>query len=128
VAGDGVDEAVPDSALAASVGAGAASDEPPSRELLPDEPPSRELPSRGLLSEGSPPADPPADEPSADLERARLVDDRSFFAQPEPLKWTAGLTSAFRIVASSPHAGQNRGPVSLIRWITSIRCRQDVQT
>jgi hypothetical protein len=53
-----------------------------------------------------------------------LVDERSFFAQPEPLKWIAGLTSALRIVPSRPQLGQKRGPASLIPWITSTRCLQ----
>jgi hypothetical protein len=57
-----------------------------------------------------------------------LVDERSFFAQPEPLKWIAGLTSALRIVPSVPQLGQKRGPGSLIPWITSTRCRQFEQT
>ena len=60
--------------------------------------------------------------------RVALVDDRSFFAQPEPLKWTAGVDSALRIDPSKPHDGQKRGPASWIPWITSIRCRQFEQT
>lgn len=59
---------------------------------------------------------------------APLVDERSFFAQPEPLKWIAGVTSALRIVASLPQLGQKRGPASLIPWITSTRCWQPEQT
>jgi hypothetical protein len=55
---------------------------------------------------------------------ALLADDRSFFAQPEPLKWTAGAVSALVSVPSAPQLGQNRGPVSLMPWITSVRCRQ----
>lgn len=58
------------------------------------------------------------------LVRAALVDDRSFFAQPEPLKCTVGVESALRIVPSAPQAGQNRGPASLMPWITSVSCRQ----
>lgn len=56
--------------------------------------------------------------------RALLVDERSFFAQPEPLKWIAGVTSAFRIVPSAPQLGQKRGPASWIPWITSTRWAQ----
>jgi hypothetical protein len=50
--------------------------------------------------------------------------ERSFFAQPEPLKCTAGSAKALRSVPSAPHAGQNRGPGSLIPWITSVRSPQ----
>ncbi|MEO8273108.1 MAG: hypothetical protein ABI620_03495 [Chloroflexota bacterium] len=64
------------------------------------------------------------DELPADLERAPLVDDRSFFAQPEPLKWTVGVDNAFFIVPSAPQEGQNRGPASLMAWMTSVTCRQ----
>ena len=38
--------------------------------------------------------------------------DRSFFAHPEPLKWTAGVTKPLRIEPSIPQLGQNRGPAS----------------
>ena len=59
-----------------------------------------------------------------DFERTPLVDERSFFAQPEPLKWIAGGTRALRIVPSAPQDGQKRGPASWIPWITSTRCLQ----
>ena len=79
--------------------------------------------------------EPPSPEPlSVELEElpdflaAPLVDERSFFAQPEPLKWIAGVTSALRIVPSWPQLGQKRGPASLIPWITSTRCAQLEQT
>jgi len=85
-----------------------------------------------------PPLDPPSFDPvplaplSPDPEAARdrlpLVEDRSFFAQPEPLKWTAGVVMALRSVPSAPQFGQNFGPGSLIPWITSVRCRQFEQT
>jgi hypothetical protein len=68
------------------------------------------------------------DESPLDFARVPLVDDRSFLAQPEPLKWMAGLVSALWSVPSAPQFGQNLGPASSIRWITSIRCRQDAQT
>jgi hypothetical protein len=55
---------------------------------------------------------------------APLVEDRSFLAQPEPLKWIAGVASALRIPPSNPQLGQKRGPASLIPWITSTRCWQ----
>jgi hypothetical protein len=58
------------------------------------------------------------------LVRVPLVDERSFFAQPDPLKCTVGVESAFFMVPSLPHDGQKRGPASLIPWITSVTCRQ----
>ena len=50
--------------------------------------------------------------------------DRSFFAQPEPLKWTLGGTNAFRSVPSAPHVGQNRGPGASMPWMNSVRVEQ----
>jgi hypothetical protein len=46
--------------------------------------------------------------------------ERSFLAQPEPLKWIAGVVNAFVILPSAPHSGQNRGPWSSIPWMTSV--------
>ena len=64
-------------------------------------------------------------DPASDLERDfELLLERSFFAHPEPLKCTAGRPKAFRRVPSAPQAGQNRGPGSLIPWITSVRSPQ----
>jgi hypothetical protein len=72
---------------------------------------------------------PSDDDPAAAaFVRALLLEDRSFFAQPEPLKWTAGVENAFVSVPSAPQLGQNRGPESLIPWITSVTCRQFEQT
>ena len=77
------------------------------------------------LDEESPPADEESEEvdESAPEELRDLpgdeVAERSFLAQPEPLKWTAGVAQALRIVPSLPQFGQNRGPASLIPWITS---------
>jgi hypothetical protein len=89
----------------------------------------------------SPAEDPPSEPSRAELEpsllddeslldraRARLALDRSFLAQPEPLKCTDGVETALRIVPSRPQAGQNRGPSASIRWITSMRFLQDAQT
>jgi len=56
--------------------------------------------------------------------RVLLELERSFFAQPEPLKWTVGVAKAFRSVPSAPHAGQNRGPGASIPWMTSVVCPQ----
>ena len=58
------------------------------------------------------------------LDRVPLELERSFFAQPEPLKWTAGVAKALRRVPSAPHAGQNRGPGALMPWMTSVVCPQ----
>jgi hypothetical protein len=63
------------------------------------------------------------DSPAGFAARERAADEdaaRSFFAQPDPLKWTAGVANPLRIVPSAPHAGQNRGPPSWIPWITSV--------
>ena len=46
---------------------------------------------------------------------------RSFFAQPEPLNRIAGVLKPFFKVPSAPQLGQNRGPVSLMPWTTSVR-------
>ena len=54
--------------------------------------------------------------------------ERSFFAQPVPLKWIVGGAKAFVIVPSAPHSGQNLGPGSLIPWTTSVRWPQLLQT
>ena len=49
------------------------------------------------------------------------VVDRSFFAHPDPLKWTAGVENPLRMLPSTPQFGQKRGPGWLIPWITSTR-------
>lgn len=67
----------------------------------------------------------PGSDPASDLAGAFADElERSFLAQPEPLKWTAGGANALRSVPSAPQAGQNRGPGSLIPWITSVRPAQ----
>ena len=86
-----------------------------SDEPDPDAPPSEDPPSLELVA-------------LAAFVRALLVDDRSFFAQPDPLKWIAGLVGALRMEPSVPQLGQKRGPASLIPWITSTRCLQLEQT
>ena len=80
--------------------------------------------------------DPPSLERSPSLEDAELEArvrlllalDRSFFAQPVPLKWTVGATKAFRSVSSAPQAGQNRGAGASIPWMNSVRVAQLEQT
>lgn len=93
--------------------------------LLDDPAPSPDSPLPAVPSLDPPSVEPPSDDELVpDLAFVLLEEDRSFFAHPEPLKWIAGLTSALRIVPSAPQAGQNRGPASLIPWITSVTCRQ----
>jgi hypothetical protein len=58
-----------------------------------------------LLEEDSEP-DAARDLPGAE------VAERSFFAQPEPLKWMVGLPIAFRSVPIRPQFGQVVGPAS----------------
>lgn len=56
-----------------------------------------------------------------------LAPPRSFFAQPDPLKWIEGAENCLRIVPSRPQDGQNLGPESLIPWRMSARWPQAVQ-
>jgi hypothetical protein len=84
--------------------------------------PSVDPPSVDPPSVDPPSVDPPSVElPSpSDRDRARLAVERSFLAQPDPLKCTVGATRALRRVDSAPHAGQNLGPGASIPWITSV--------
>jgi hypothetical protein len=61
------------------------------------------------------------------FDAARVLDPRSFFAQPVPLKWMAGAVKPFVIVPSAPHSGQNFGPWSLMPWMTSVTWPQAEQ-
>ena len=63
----------------------------------------------------------------ADAARVAL-DARSFFAQPLPLKCTAGVLKPLCSVPSAPHAGQKRGPSALMPWMTSVTRPQALQT
>jgi len=74
------------------------------------------------------------DEPSLELSpddafdaRVALEAPRSFFAQPDPLKWMVGGANSLRIVPSAPHDRQKFGPGSLIPWRMSARWSQAVQ-
>jgi hypothetical protein len=60
----------------------------------------------GPSSLEEPPSDPPEDEDF------RPLDPRSFFAQPEPLKWIVGAVNALR-TSWLPQTGQAVGPASL---------------
>jgi hypothetical protein len=110
-------------------------DESPEDESPEDESPEDESPeappSDFVLSDfvpSVPDSDPasaallsPLELPFSSFARAARADvPRSFFAQPVPLKWTAGATNAFVMVPSAPHSGQNFGPWSLIPWMTSV--------
>jgi hypothetical protein len=76
----------------------------------------------------SPPAAPGSADDFAALVLPDAADDaRSFFAHPEPLKWTADVVMPLRIVPSAPQAGQNLGPGSWIPWITSVTSLQRAQ-
>jgi hypothetical protein len=79
------------------------------------------LPAESVDAEPSPPSGDGLDRLGREL-------DRSFLAQPEPLKWTVGGVNALRSVPSAPHAGQNRGAGAWIPWITSVRVPQLAQS
>jgi hypothetical protein len=67
------------------------------------------------------PADVPASDPSfaeASFDLAALR--RSFFAQPDPLKWMAGAANALR-TGPEPHSGQLVGGSASTPWIASKR-------
>ena len=72
-------------------------------------------------------ASPPDPSPFAPA-FVRLAAPRSFFAQPDPLKWIAGGANALRIVPSAPQAEQKSGPLSLTPWRMSVRWLQAEQT
>ena len=55
---------------------------------------------------------------AASFDRAALR--RSFLAQPEPLKWTAGAATALR-TGPDPHKGQAAGGSAWTPWIASKR-------
>jgi hypothetical protein len=106
--------------------------EPASRAPSPE--PAPELPSFSLAEVRAPPSPLPLSpwllepaslsdgddfDPPLDDDRP-LEARRSTLAQPEPLKTIDGADIALRIVPSAPHSGQNRGPASLIPWMTSV--------
>ena len=91
----------------------------------PDDPPSLDPPPELESDEPAPSAEPPAAAAFV-FELDEL--DRSFFAQPEPLKWTAGGAKTFRSVSWAPQLGQNRGAGASIPWMNSVRVEQLEQT
>jgi hypothetical protein len=68
-------------------------------------------------------SDPVEEPPSEPLEDDdfRALAPRSFFAQPDPLKWIVGAVNALRM-SVLPQTGQLAGPASLTPWSTSKRC------
>ncbi len=98
-------------------------DEPEPDEPEPDEPePDDPSP------DDEPPSFPPSDVDERDALVADEDDPRSFFAQPEPLKWIVGGANCLRSVPSAPHVGQNCGAASLIPWRMSVFVPQFEQT
>jgi hypothetical protein len=79
-------------------------------------------PSPPEVPESEPPPDASLDAAFVDFARALDV-LRSFFAQPEPLKWIDGAENPFR-TGPSWQRGQVVGPSALMPWITSKRCPQ----
>jgi hypothetical protein len=82
-----------------------------------------------------PPSESPVEDPVSPLRAAESPepDDedadarRSFFAQPVPLKWTAGAAKALR-TGPPPHDGQLVGPSAWTPWMTSNRVPQLAQS
>ena len=93
--------------------------DPLSRDPLSREPPSREPP--------SPPFEDPDDPSLPDEALGALVARRSFFAQPEPLKWMVGALKAF-FTGPLPHTGQVVGGSAWTPWTTSKRVPQAAQS
>ena len=96
-------------------------DEPEPPESEDDEPEPDEAP----LSPDA--AAPSPDDFELEDDREALELPRSFFAQPDPLKWIVGGANSLRIVPSSPHDGQKSGPGSFRPWRMSVRWSQAVQ-
>jgi len=100
--------------------------------------PFDDRPAPSPFDAAAPPSPVEPVEPSPDPSPFRVLEDplaafvpldelpRSFFAQPEPLKWIAGAANCLRIVPSLPHEGQKCGPGSLIPWRMSDRWSQAV--
>jgi hypothetical protein len=65
--------------------------------------------------------------PSEDEPRLFAAARRSFFAQPDPLKWIAGAANAFR-TGPLPQSGQCSGAGSSRPWMTSNRRPQAAQS
>ncbi len=63
------------------------------------------------------PSWPPPPAPFDGFDLAAEADARSFFAQPEPLKWTAGDAKTLRI--GPPQTGHVDGPCTWTPCMTS---------
>jgi hypothetical protein len=97
---------------------------PSPAELPPPSPAELPPPSLDLVEPEEPSPDPVA----AAAFVFELLDDRSFLAQPEPLKWTVGAANTLRSVSSAPQAGQKRGVGASMPWMNSVRVEQLEQT
>jgi len=72
-------------------------------------------------SELEPPSPPVAAGVVSDADAAlRAAERRSFFAQPEPLKWIDGAENAF-LTGDAPQIGHASGPLAATPCITSKR-------
>jgi hypothetical protein len=80
----------------------------------PGEPDDEEVSDEADLALESPPLAPSESPEPAAPTCLKLDPPRSFFAQPDPLKWIAGTANCLRIDPSAPHDGQKSGPGSLI--------------
>ena len=113
---------------------------PPPEPEEPDEPESLDELEDPESVDPDPDEEPDPEPDSDDPEAAPSPDDlaleddlepdelpRSFFAQPDPLKWIVGGANSLRIVPSSPHEGQKSGPGSFRPWRMSVRWSQAVQ-
>jgi hypothetical protein len=89
----------------------------------PDEPPAAGAPSLDPAPFPSPVA--PSLAPAVAADEPDGADRASFLAQPLPLKWIAGVLTAFFI--APPQTSQVAGPVPEIEWTTSTECPQAVQ-
>ena len=102
------------------------SDEPESFDELED-PESVDPEPDPELDSDDPDVAPSPDDLELEDDLELLALPRSFFAQPDPLKWIVGGANSLRIVPSSPHEGQKRGPGSFSPWRMSVRWSQAVQ-
>jgi hypothetical protein len=109
----------------------------PEDEAPSDDDPEDPEPEEPELEEPEPEDEPPSDDDPEDpsalalfgslpaaaaaAARVELEPPRSFFAQPEPLKWIAGAANCLRIDPSAPQLGQKCGPGSLIPCRMSAR-------
>jgi hypothetical protein len=90
-------------------------EEPDDEEVSDEADEPDDVPLAAALALESPPLAPSeSPEPALAPTCLKLDPPRSFFAQPDPLKWIAGTANCLRIDPSAPHDGQKSGPGSLI--------------